>query len=102
MKKFRSLYRRGQYVAEYALIIAVAAAALLTMQAYFKRGIQGKIKEGSDSLGEEYSYNNTLTRSVKKVYATVIAEIFEKDKYSADIGASIKAEDMFIGNLKDE
>jgi Flp pilus assembly pilin Flp len=43
--------KRAQSVTEYALIIAVVAAALLTMQTYFKRGVQSIAKISADQLG---------------------------------------------------
>lgn len=43
--------KRAQSVTEYALVIAVVAAALLTMQTYFKRGVQSIAKISADQLG---------------------------------------------------
>ena len=42
---------RGQIFAEYAILIGIAAAALIGMQAYFKRGIQSGIKVAADQMG---------------------------------------------------
>ena len=39
-----SLNRRGQSTLEYAVFIAVVAAALLAMQTYVRRSIQGQLK----------------------------------------------------------
>jgi Flp pilus assembly pilin Flp len=54
MRKFR-LKRSAQTTLEYAILIGVIAAALITMQIYLKRGYQGKIKSGADSMGEQFS-----------------------------------------------
>jgi len=54
MRKFR-LKRSAQTTLEYAVLIGVIAAALITMQIYLKRGYQGKIKSGADSMGEQFS-----------------------------------------------
>lgn len=43
--------KRAQGLTEYALIIATVAAALLTMQVYFKRGVQSVVKVSVDQLG---------------------------------------------------
>ena len=43
--------KRAQGITEYALVIAIAAAALLAMQAYFKRGVQSVVKVSVDQLG---------------------------------------------------
>jgi hypothetical protein len=43
--------KRAQGITEYALVIACVAAALLTMQVYFKRGVQSVVKVSVDQLG---------------------------------------------------
>jgi len=43
--------RRAQGITEYSLIIAAVAVALLTMQVYFKRGVQSVVKVSADQLG---------------------------------------------------
>jgi len=40
---------------EYALVVAVAIAALLAMQTYMKRGVQGKLRDATDQVGEQFS-----------------------------------------------
>ena len=47
--------RKAQSTLEYGVVIAVVVAALVAMQAYVKRGLQGKIKESTDQIGEQYS-----------------------------------------------
>lgn len=36
------------------MVIACIVAALLTMQIYIKRAIQGKMRESADAIGEQY------------------------------------------------
>ncbi|MFB3918943.1 MAG: hypothetical protein ACE14U_02620 [Candidatus Velamenicoccus archaeovorus] len=45
---FPALSRRGQQIAEYALVMAALASALLMMYVYTKRGIQSTIKDLTD------------------------------------------------------
>jgi len=47
--------RRGQSTLEYAIIIAVVVAALLAMQIYVKRGVQGKLRSSTDEIGQQFS-----------------------------------------------
>lgn len=54
MRKFR-LKRSAQTTLEYAILIGVIAAALVSMQIYVKRGYQGKLKSGADSMGQQFS-----------------------------------------------
>ena len=51
--------QKAQTTLEYAIIIAVVVAALLAMQTYMKRGIQGKLKSASDEIGEQFSPSNS-------------------------------------------
>lgn len=64
------LNRKAQSTLEYAVIIAVVVAALIAMQAYFKRGLQGKIRTASDDIGEQYSPSRTLSDSTITSTAT--------------------------------
>ena len=40
--------RRGQNTAEYAILIGVIVAAAIAMQVYVRRGMQARIKQGTD------------------------------------------------------
>jgi len=46
--------KRGQSTLEYGLIIAVVVAALLAINWYMQRGVQGKLKESSDQIGKQF------------------------------------------------
>ena len=47
--------RKAQSTLEYALIISVVVGALLAMQVYVKRGVQGRLKSATDDIGDQYS-----------------------------------------------
>ena len=49
----------GQVTLEFALVVAVVAAALLSMAIYLKRSVSGKLREGADSVGEQYHPTQT-------------------------------------------
>jgi hypothetical protein len=57
----RKLSRRGQSTLEYAILILIVIVALLAMQTYLKRGIQGRVRESSDNIGEAYSPSYTTS-----------------------------------------
>ena len=48
---FRRLNQAAQTTAEYAILIALVVGALVAMQVYVRRGLQGKIKEAVDYTG---------------------------------------------------
>ena len=60
--------KRGQSTLEYAVLIVVIIGALLTIQTYIKRGVQGRLKQASDDIGDQYSPDNT--NMIKKTVRT--------------------------------
>ncbi len=60
----RKLGKRAQTTAEYAILIALVIGAVVAMQVYVKRGIQGRVKEvvdhtgvGGDVAGENFTFS---------------------------------------------
>ena len=51
--------KRGQSTLEYAVLIVIIIGALLTIQIYIKRGVQGRLKSAADDIGDQYSDGNT-------------------------------------------
>ena len=47
--------RNGQSVLEYIILIVIVIAALLTLQVYMKRGLQGRLKQATDDIGDQYT-----------------------------------------------
>ncbi len=45
----------GQSTAEFAVLVAVLAAALISMQVYLKRGIQGRVKDLAAQIAPDAS-----------------------------------------------
>ncbi|MBM3246502.1 MAG: hypothetical protein FJZ13_04160 [Candidatus Omnitrophica bacterium] len=56
---FIRLNKGAQSTLEYAVIIAVVVAGLVAMQVYIKRGFQGRLRQASDDIGEQFSPGNT-------------------------------------------
>ncbi|HLD70013.1 MAG TPA: hypothetical protein VJA17_04530 [Candidatus Omnitrophota bacterium] len=49
---------KGQSTLEYAVLIIIIIGALLSIQAYIKRGVQGRLKQATDDVGEQFSVGN--------------------------------------------
>ena len=58
--------KRGQSTLEYAVLIIVIIAALIAIQTYIKRGVQGRLKSASDDIGDQYSPGNTNSLTAEK------------------------------------
>lgn len=51
--------KKGQSTVEYAVLIVLVISALLSIQFYLKRGIQGRLKSATDDIGDQFSPGNT-------------------------------------------
>lgn len=51
--------QKGQSTLEYAILIIIIIGALLSIQVYIKRGIQGRLKSAADDIGTQFSPGNT-------------------------------------------
>lgn len=61
---------KGQNLIEYTLILGIVVAAIVAMQAYFKRGIQSLIRVAADDYGTQGDVVRDVERAVKeRVYA---------------------------------
>ncbi len=53
----------GQSTLEFAVMVIVFIAALISMGTYVKRGIAGRLKSAADSLGEPYDPRHTSSNT---------------------------------------
>ena len=67
MRKWFS--KRGQSTLEYAVLIVVIIGALVAVQVYLKRGIQGRMRESSDQIGEQFSPGYTVSNRITTTYS---------------------------------
>jgi|GEM_PF-895351 len=73
----------GQVFIEYTVLIVCIIMALIAMQAYLKRGIQGKLRDSADQIGSQYEPGNTesdFTITSKSSISTVSTLTIDKDK----------------------
>ncbi len=52
------LGKKAQSTLEYAVLVIIMIGALLSLQVYIKRGIQGRLKQASDDIGDQFSDGN--------------------------------------------
>jgi len=75
--RFR-LDKRAQSTLEYALLIGVIVAGLIAMQMYLKRGYQGKLRESTDQIGEQYSPDYTTSKTTVTKESTTQETVKDK------------------------
>ena len=56
---FNKRRKKGQSTLEYVILIIIILGALLSIQFYIKRGIQGRLKSAADDIGDQFSPGNT-------------------------------------------
>ena len=49
---------KGQNTLEYIVLIIIIIGALLSIQVYIKRGVQGRLKQATDDVGDQFSVGN--------------------------------------------
>ena len=64
---------------EYAVLVAAVCAAVLSMQLYMKRGVSGRLKQGSDEIGQSFDYNKTVSsiNTTVKMDSTINATMLD-------------------------
>lgn len=68
--------RKGQNVAEYAILIALVIGAAMAMQTYVKRGLQGRIKGATDTnIGKKFGDFEFKTSQYEPYYANSSAVV---------------------------
>jgi len=77
----------GQSITEYAVLLAVVAAALIAMQVYMKRGIQGRMRDLADQISPREShyergqtdsnYNITQTGTTVQQYKDGVSRTYQ-------------------------
>lgn len=63
------LKKNGQSTLEYAVLIVVIIIALIAMQTYLKRGVQGRMRESTDQIGEQFSPGYTVSNMTTFTFA---------------------------------
>lgn len=76
--------KRGQSTLEYAVLIIIIIAALLSIQMYIKRGVQGRLKASTDDIGDQFSPDNT--NAVK----TTLTNVTTKELFGVDEQGTVK------------
>ena len=77
---FIYLNKRGQSTLEYSVIVAVVVGALIAMQVYVKRGLQGKIRDSADQIGEQFSPSKSTANDISAINTNTTETVVCGDK----------------------
>ena len=75
---------KGQTTLEVVMLLGFVVAALIVMSVYMKRGVQGKLRESTDQIGDQYSAGH-----VESTYLTV-TDMEQVENSRANGGSSIE------------
>lgn len=67
--------KRGQSTTEYLILSVIVIAALITMQVYMKRGMQGSWKDSVEKLGDQYDPGKTNAVITHKILSETSTRI---------------------------
>lgn len=65
---------KGQSIFEYTVLIIAVAAGLLCMQIYLKRGLQGRLRLGADTLSETQYSPGQSTANMRTLISLNVSE----------------------------
>ena len=84
--KMSKIFKLGQSLVEYAVILACFIIAVTVMGIYFKRGVSGSLRNSADMLGRQYdpqAISSSITTTVQGVsYSTTVNVISAGKRYS--------------------
>ncbi len=93
LKYFNKKLKKGQSTLEYAILIIIIIGALLSIQVYIKRGIQGRLKSAADDIGEQFDPGNTNVikvvsssgRTTESFMAGVTNSVMQRDEITETV-----------------
>lgn len=70
---------RAESSLEYAIVILGIVAALLAMRIYITRGIQGRLKQTADELGQQYQPGSTTSNITISSSGRTTTNVYTKE-----------------------
>ncbi|MCM8790021.1 MAG: hypothetical protein NC916_03280 [Candidatus Omnitrophica bacterium] len=81
--------KKAQSSLEFIITVTVIIAALLCMQVYLKRALQGSYRSSADQLGERYDPKNTTSDTNTWIDSSEISSI-SIDREPIEVGGRLK------------
>ena len=68
-------YKKAQSTIEFLVLMTIILAAFLSIQVYFKRGVQGRWKANIDNMGDQYDPRVAVTDITYKTHGNTVTKI---------------------------
>jgi len=82
LKYFNRRRKKGQSTLEYAILIVIILGALIAIQQYIKRGVQGRMKSATDDVGDQYSPGNMNYVKITRTSGRVLEQNDKGTQYT--------------------
>ena len=69
------VFRKGQSVIEFTVLLVIVIGVFIAMQFYVKRGIQGRWKSSLDDFGEQYDPRLTNANVVTRILSNSSTQV---------------------------
>ena len=79
---------KGQSTLEFTIMMAMVIGAFLLMQIYMKRGMQGKLRESADQIGEQFEAKDTVIKDAKVNRTAKTVQIVKDGVTTVNTGAA--------------
>ena len=86
---FNKRRKKGQSTLEYVILIIIILGALLSIQFYIKRGIQGRLKSAADDIGDQFSPGNSNVIHIVNTHSKTRDTFGVDDQGKAKQGVSV-------------
>ena len=93
-KHLNKRWKRGQSTLEYAVLIIIIIGALLSIQVYIKRGVQGRLKQATDDIGDQFSVGNTNVVKIMTTSSSTNETFISGESRSSLLGPEITTDLM--------
>jgi len=78
--------RTAQSTGEYAILIGLVIAAVVAMQVYVKRGLQGQLKDAMDTFSTTANFTSSPTKQYEPYYLASNFEVTRDSKVAETLG----------------
>ncbi len=96
--------RKGQSAVEFVVVTTIIIGALLAMQMYIKRGVQGRWKAAMDDLGDQYdplAANSNFRYTLESETNTTVVTMNSENGYytkRSDYTSSVERKEGYMGS----
>jgi cytoskeletal protein RodZ len=90
LKNLRKKKRKGQSTLEFTILIIIIIGALLSIQVYIKRAVQGSLKSAADDISQEqFTPGGTTYNFTSTTESTTMEQYIQGQQTTNIIGAEI-------------